>query len=70
VERLDVVYEHLGETTQRKKCKAMEGLLEEGKELLESNSDPEVLDAGLIAAAQASRDSDSLRSSRLLGFSC
>ena len=30
----------------------MECILEEGKELLESDSDPEVLDAGMIAAAQ------------------
>ena len=42
----------MGETAKRKKCKAIEGLLEEGKELMDSISDPEVLDAGLIAAAQ------------------
>ena len=35
-----------------KTCKAMEGLIDEGKELLEEDADPEVLDAGLIAAAQ------------------
>ena len=52
VERLDQVFEQLGETAERKKCKAIEGLLEEGEELMESVSDPEVLDAGLIAAAQ------------------
>jgi ferritin-like metal-binding protein YciE len=46
------VFDQLGETAKRKKCKAIEGLLEEGKELMESDSDPEVLDAGLIAAAQ------------------
>jgi ferritin-like metal-binding protein YciE len=52
VERLDQVFEQIGETAKRKKCKAIEGLLEEGKELMDSASDPEVLDAGLIAAAQ------------------
>lgn len=52
VERLEQVFEFAGEPAKRKKCKAMEGLLEEGKELLESDSDPEVLDAGMIAAAQ------------------
>jgi ferritin-like metal-binding protein YciE len=52
VGRLDRVFEYVGEPARRKKCKAMEGLLEEGKELLESDSHPEVLDAGLIAAAQ------------------
>ena len=30
----------------------MKGLLEEGEELLKENAEPEVLDAGLIAAAQ------------------
>lgn len=52
VERLDQVFEQMGETGKRKKCKAIEGLLEEGKELMEFVSDAEVLDAGLIAAAQ------------------
>ena len=52
VERLEQVFEQIGETAKRKKCKAIEGLLEEGKELMESVSDREVLDAGLIAAAQ------------------
>jgi ferritin-like metal-binding protein YciE len=35
-----------------KKCKGMEGLIEEGKELLEEDAEPDVLDAGLISAAQ------------------
>jgi ferritin-like metal-binding protein YciE len=52
VERLNQVFQFLGEPAKRKKCRAMEGLLEEGKELLESDSDREVLDAGMIAAAQ------------------
>ena len=52
LERLDQVFAQIGETAKRKKCKAIEGLLEEGKELMESVSDREVLDAGLIAAAQ------------------
>jgi ferritin-like metal-binding protein YciE len=52
VERLNLVFEHLGKPAKRKKCRGVEGLLEEGKDLLESSSDPEILDAGLIAAAQ------------------
>ena len=35
-----------------KTCKAMEGLVEEGKELIDEEPEPTVLDAGLIAAAQ------------------
>ena len=51
-ERLEQVFELLGMKPKAKTCKAMEGLIEEGKELLEEDVDPEVLDAGLIAAAQ------------------
>jgi ferritin-like metal-binding protein YciE len=52
VERLDRIFEKLGKSSRGKKCKGMEGLLEEGKELMQEDVDPEVLDAGLIAAAQ------------------
>jgi ferritin-like metal-binding protein YciE len=51
-ERLEQVFEMLGQKPKAKTCKAMEGLIEEGKELLEEDVDPDVLDAGLIAAAQ------------------
>ncbi len=39
-------------TGSRKKCKGIEGILEEGGELLKQDVDPDMLDAGLIAAAQ------------------
>ncbi len=52
VERLDQIFQALGTNPKGKKCKAMEGLVEEGKELMEEDADPAVLDAGLIAAAQ------------------
>jgi len=52
VERLEQVFDHLGKPAKRKKCKAIEGLLEEGKELMEEANGSEALDAGLIAAAQ------------------
>jgi len=52
VKRLDQLFNQLGEPAKRKKCKAVEGLLAEGKELMETLADPELLDAGLIAAAQ------------------
>ncbi len=50
--RLEQVCEQLGVTPKGKKCVAMEGLIQEGKELLEEDAEPGVLDAGLIAAAQ------------------
>jgi len=52
VERLEQIFEMLGEGTPRKKCKGMEGLIEEAKELLEQDASEEVLDAGLISKAQ------------------
>jgi ferritin-like metal-binding protein YciE len=52
VERLEQIFETLGASPKGKKCKAMEGLIEEGKEMLEADAEPSVRDAGLIAAAQ------------------
>ncbi|HYG37688.1 MAG TPA: ferritin-like domain-containing protein [Cytophagales bacterium] len=51
-ERLEQVFDQIGARPGRMKCKAMEGLVEEGKELMEEDIDADVLDAGLIAAAQ------------------
>jgi ferritin-like metal-binding protein YciE len=52
VERLEQIFESLGERPTGKKCVAMEGLIDEGKELLKEDAEPSVLDAGLICAAQ------------------
>jgi len=52
VERLEQVFETLGMSAKGKTCKAMKGLIEEGKEMMEEDAEPEVMDAGLIAAAQ------------------
>lgn len=52
VERLDQIFERLEVKPGRKKCKAMEGLLEEGKEAISEDAEPMVHDAALIAAAQ------------------
>ena len=52
VERLEQIFEMLGERAGGKKCKGMEGLIEEAKELLEEDAAEEVLDAGLISKAQ------------------
>jgi len=50
--RLDGIFEKLGKRGTGKKCKGMEGILEEGKELLEKDAEADVLDAAIIAAAQ------------------
>jgi ferritin-like metal-binding protein YciE len=52
VSRLEQVFEAIGEKAKGKTCAAMKGLIEEAKELLDEDAEPEVLDAGLIAAAQ------------------
>jgi ferritin-like metal-binding protein YciE len=52
VERLKKIFDKLGKKPTGKVCKAMKGLIEEGKEALEEDAEPEVLDAALIAAAQ------------------
>ena len=52
VKRLEQVFEDLGESPRGKKCVGMEGLIEEGQELIKERPDPDVLDAGLIAKAQ------------------
>ncbi|MDQ8051724.1 MAG: ferritin-like domain-containing protein [Pedobacter sp.] len=53
IERLKQVFQSIGLTARAKKCKAMEGLLGEADEIIESFvEEPEVLDAALITAAQ------------------
>ncbi len=50
--RLESVFQELGEKPKRKKCKAMEGLIEEGAEVIKKKGLPEVKDVALIGAAQ------------------
>lgn len=53
IERLKEVFASLGMSARGKKCKAMEGLLNEADEIIEDFQDsPDILDAALISAAQ------------------
>jgi ferritin-like metal-binding protein YciE len=52
LQRVEQILEEVTGNTRGKKCRAMEGLIEEGSELMKEKADPEVMDAGLIAAAQ------------------
>jgi ferritin-like metal-binding protein YciE len=52
VERLDKIFQELEENPKGKKCKGMEGIIADGKELMEEDAESEVMDAGLIVAAQ------------------
>jgi ferritin-like metal-binding protein YciE len=50
--RLELICAELGVTPRGKKCVGMEGLIEEGTEMIKAEPDPDVLDAGLISKAQ------------------
>jgi ferritin-like metal-binding protein YciE len=52
VERIEQVFEGLGLPARGKRCRGMEGIIEEAQEILEQDGDLSVIDAGLIAAAQ------------------
>jgi len=52
IQRLERVFKEVGQAVRGKKCKGMEGLIEEGKEMMEEDGEPEVKDAALIASAQ------------------
>ena len=53
IERLEQIFELLDKPARGKKCDAIEGILDEGKEIMEEYEDEPALDAGLLAAAQA-----------------
>ena len=53
VERLEQVFELIDKPARGKTCEAMQGLLDEGKEIMEEYKGTEALDAGMVAAAQA-----------------
>lgn len=53
VERLQSVFDKLGKRAQGKTCPAIEGILEEGEEILDEYKGTPALDAGLVSAAQA-----------------
>ena len=53
IDRLETILADLGESAQGKKCRGMEGLLEEGSEILSEYKGAPALDAGLVGAAQA-----------------
>ena len=52
VDRLERIFDGLGERPEGVHCEAMEGLIEEGEELIREGGEDNVKDAALIAAAQ------------------
>lgn len=53
VERLEQVFELLGKAARGKTCPAIDGIIEEGAEILQEYKGAPAIDAGLVAAAQA-----------------
>jgi ferritin-like metal-binding protein YciE len=53
VRRLEQVFEMLGKKARGETCEAIQGLVEEAKEVMAEAEDADVMDAGILAAAQA-----------------
>lgn len=53
VQRLEEVFSIIGQKPKGKTCPAIDGILEEGKEMMEEYADSPALDAALISSAQA-----------------
>lgn len=52
ISRLEKIFGELGMAPKGKKCLAMEGLINEGKEMMQEDAEPMIMDAAIIAAAQ------------------
>ncbi len=52
VEQLEEIFDMLGLQAKGKKCEAMQGIIEEGQDIIDEDGDPDVKDAALIGAAQ------------------
>jgi ferritin-like metal-binding protein YciE len=53
VERLEQVFEILGKRAAGKKCPAIDGIIEEGEEVMKEAKDDTIRDAAMLAAAQS-----------------
>src|ERR1700731_224764 len=53
VERLEQIFELIDKPARAKTCEAIQGILDEGKEVMDEYKGSEALDAGMLAAAQA-----------------
>src|SRR4028118_902026 len=53
VQRLEQIFQQMGQTPGGQPCVSMQGLIQEGQQLIQQGGAPEVLDAAIIGAAQA-----------------
>jgi len=68
VKRLEQVFQIVGERPEGVECKAIQGIIEEGQEILQVFEGGDALDAGLIAAAQAVEHYEITRYGTLLAW--
>ena len=68
IELLDQAFEMIGKKPRGKKCEAILGIIAEGDEVMEEAEDENVLDAGLIAAAQAAEHYEMARYGTLVAW--
>jgi ferritin-like metal-binding protein YciE len=52
VQRLEEIFQHLGEKASTSKCEGIEGIISEGEEMIDAIDQSPLLDAAIIAAAQ------------------
>lgn len=53
VQRLEQLFQQMGQQPSGKTCTSMKGLIQEGQQIIQEGGAPEVLDAAILAAAQA-----------------
>jgi ferritin-like metal-binding protein YciE len=68
VERLEKAFDMIGKPAKGKKCEAILGIIEEGKEVIEEAEEDSVLDAGLIASGQAAEHYEIARYGTLIAW--
>ncbi len=68
VERLEKAFDMIGKPAKGKKCDAILGIIEEGKEVIDEVDDDRVLDAGLIASGQAAEHYEIARYGTLIAW--
>jgi ferritin-like metal-binding protein YciE len=68
IQKLDEAFELIGKKARGKKCEAILGIIAEGDEVMEEVEDEAVLDAGLIAAAQAAEHYEIARYGTLVAW--
>lgn len=68
VERLQKVFEHIDKPARGKTCEAINGLIQEGEEVIENTQEGPVRDSGIVAAAQAVEHYEMARYGTLLAW--